>query len=416
MKPPPDSTGLNGPPPSDLPRSIELAADLAAKKFGADAGAEIIAQHYARAETRAKLAESQSIPSGCGRAEDEEEAGRLEACPVPSRETRQQRRYRERRAKREAEKEARARAPRDANPKERPGEARRSRRVVGTLQGSLRKRLARDNADQVAQAEALALEALKEHGITHHYRPLVKLAFFCGYMAASDPRGLLGLQILREINVPAERAERVLEAMYNPNPYTPRRDIRRGKREDEKMFEGRRIPFGQARRCHASTWVDGERAEHHPAAVRVLACFIFLWLSKSPTRRKGYTGAVRGMGRGVFESITRSGKSALFGHEDGMPGAMLALKLAGVIQYNQTPKNHVRDARDRGPSGHAYNVYWFAKTKPEADLDRYHEAVARLAALPTLARLVSEPELLELERAARPPPDVPAIDPADIPF
>lgn len=414
MKLPQDTTGPPGRSP--LPAYLREAIANASRDFGAEAAEELERQHWAREATKAEHAKASAVPSGYGREEEEEEEGKraeLDAGPR-SRETRQQRRYRERRAARRATDGQRKSAPQ----LERDGEAKAAQRTYGKLHRQFRDRFARDNAEQVEQAEALAKEAMEEHGIRHHYRPICKLAFFLAYMAALDTRGLLGLQILARLNVPRERANRVLEAMYSPTEYAPRRDIRSGKREHQTMFAGRSRGFGQASRCRAA-WIDGERADHHPGAIRVLACFIFLWLSKTKTRRKGYTGVVRGFGRGLFEAMTRAGKSAVFGHEDGLPGAMLALKLARVIQYVQPPKDKVRDPRDLGPRGHAYNVYWFAKTEDESALDRYHDAVASLASLPALARMLREPELLDLQaraQLARPPPDTVEIDPADIPF
>ncbi len=293
-------------------------------------------------------------------------------------------------------------------------ETKQARRTHGKIHDRLRERFSRQERE-LEQAELLAVEALREHGIRHHFRPIVHLAFFSAYLAALDDRGLLALQVMREINVPRARAEAVCRAAFNPEPYKPRRDIRRGKRAGQALYPGRAADFGNAARC--TRWLDGQRMENHPGAIRVFACFIFLWLSKSSTRRPGYSYAVRGMGRGIFQSICRSGHDSITGHADGMPGALLALKLAGAIEYNQLPEEKAReyDIRDVGPSGHAYNIYWLKASAAQKALDEFHERVAELARLPALARLLEEPALLaeQLERARPPPVE---IDPASIPF
>jgi hypothetical protein len=281
--------------------------------------------------------------------------------------------------------------------------ARRSRRLADRFKF----RAARDNARASAQAEKLSLEVLKAHGIHHHYRPLPKVAFFLAYMAGLDRNGIAALQTLRQINMPKARQAQVLEAAFAPMGYTPTRDVCSGKRKDQQLYEYDGRPFG------GSQWEEGERQDAHPGAIRVIQCAVFLWLAKGRTRRKGYCYTVRGFGRGVFTSICRSGIDAITGHEEGMPGALLALKMAGFVDYNAPPPETVAQV-DRGPTGHAYNMFWFRSDRDALTLEAFHVRTAQLAKLPLIERLMLEPSYIEALAQGPPPPET--IDPDTIPF
>lgn len=276
--------------------------------------------------------------------------------------------------------------------KPRKAEVSRSKRATKRLGQLLQAKRKREGVE-AEQAARLSARVLEQHGIRHHFRPVCSVAWFAAYLAGLDKNGTLALQILHSLNIPRERLERVLEAAYHPEGYTPYRDVCTGERADQERFR------------HDGSEL-AERDEDHPGAVRVIQCFIFLWLAKTTTRRKGYSHTVRGFGRGLFEQMTRSGKDAITGHFDGVPGALVALKQAGAIQYGQPPATVVADV-DRGPSGHAYNMFWFAKLPEERALDELHEAVREAAQLPLIVRLVETPDAVwELLEPRRPkPPD-----------
>lgn len=273
---------------------------------------------------------------------------------------------------------------------------RRARRASRDLKSVFQARRKRDGAAETAQQERMADAALAKSGIRHEFRALPKVAWWAGYMAGLDRNGALALRALRSCNMPRWRQDQVLEAAYRPSAHQPKRNVCTGRRRTETRFQlpdDRRLP---------------ERGEGHPGAIRVIQCAIFLWVSKGPTRRRGFSGRVRGFGRGVFAALTGAGKDAIIGHCKGVPGALVALKRAGFVQYGQPPAEKVR-AADRGPSGHAYNVYWFPQGARERALEAYHRRMAEVAKLPPLERLVAQPRLLEqrvlLDRG--PPPDIP---------
>lgn len=269
--------------------------------------------------------------------------------------------------------------------REEKGEAR-------SLRRKFRSRYERDFEDEVKQAESMSEKALADHGISQHYRLLPKVAYFSAYMAGLDRNGLGALKALMSINLPYGRMMQVLKAAYEPRGYTPRRNVVSGKRSHQKqyVFDDRELSGPQ--------WEEGQRREDHPGAIRVIQVAIFLWVAKTRTRRAGHSYVVRGFGRGVFTSICRCGKDALFGHERGVPGALRALKLAGFISYSQPPATAVKDI-DRGPKGHAYNAYWFVKDAAEKALDELYRRIGELSALPAVERVMEEPRLLERKLA-----------------
>jgi hypothetical protein len=367
-------------------KSLEGVAAHLDQEYGAGTAAsmaqDVAATQEARAATLAKQAEAQQISAnrvaqGEGAELADDNAAELETITAP----------------------ARPRPPRKTS------KVQQAIRAVRSLGEKFRKRHARDNQAAAEQAEALAAETLKTHGIRHHYRLLPQVAFFGAYMAGLDRNGIAALQTLQECNMPAARRARVLEAAFAPQGYSPRRDIRRGKRAHQTLYEYDGRTFGGAR------WKDGARMDDHPGAIRVIQCAVFAWVARTRTRRSGYSYVLRGFGRGLFGSICQCGKDALTGHADGMPGALLALKLSGFFEYNAPPPEVV-NVLDRGPSGHAYNIYWFPSEVAELELERFHERMANLARLELFGELLEEPSLIE-ERAQAPPV---VIDPAQIPF
>lgn len=300
-------------------------------------------------------------------------------------------------------------------------QSQRQKRKLGPV---FQRRHERNQKRELEQAERMAEKALQSHGIRHHYRPLPKVAFFGAYQGGLDRNGVIALQALAQVNMPQVRMDQVLRAAYDPQGHTPIRDVRVGKRAGQHgyLFDGR--IFGSREVRDGSTidrpgWQEGMRLQSHPGAIRVLQCAVFLWLCKTRTRRRGYSYAVHGFGRGVFGSICQCAKDGLTGHTDGMPGALLALAKAGFIEYGAPPAEKV-SSLDRGPSGHAYNVYWFRADAEAVALDSMHARIARLSRLPMLARLLEDPSLIE--QRAQGPPREPAcfvagtFSQSDIPF
>lgn len=291
--------------------------------------------------------------------------------------------------------------------------AKQAQRHMGKLGSLYERRHTRHQKREAEQAEAMAEKALRDHGIRHHYRALPKVAFFGAYMAGLDRNGRMAVEALLSCNMPRARVQQVLKAAFEPGGYTPRRDVCRGRRADQSRyaFDGRSLGVRRLRKRDATVdrpgWQDGQRDTSHPGAIRVIQCAVFLWLSKSRTARPGFSYRVRGFGRGVFASICRCGKDAITGHTDGLPGALRALHQAGFIQYGQPPSGRVASL-DRGPSGHAYNVYWMRSTPEELQLQAYHERIAELGRMPVLQRLLQDPELIALRLQGPPgtaPPD-----------
>lgn len=286
---------------------------------------------------------------------------------------------------------------------------RRSKTVAGTLQA----RHEKDVTRAAKAAEAAADKALSTNGIRHSFRPIARVAWWSAYMAGCDRNGALALAALRSCGMPAHRQAQVLKAATEPQVYQPRRDVCRGERAGQQAFKA---PGALER----PKWeADGKRPVSHPAAIRVIQCAVFLWMSRTRTRRGGYMGRVRGFGRGVFAAVCQCGKDAIAGHTDGVPGALVALKQAGFVEYGQPPAEVVSEF-DRGPSGFAYLLFWFRSSPAEMQLEAYHQRVREVASLPYVEQLAARPELLELREAAwgatDPPPDPPGFTEADIPF
>lgn len=371
---------------TSLPSGAVAALEAARRWLGAEADgleAELHEQRAKAQRSRERQAEAAAISKS--RVRRGEQAEESPAPPRPSR----------RRA-----------ADRRGNGKVK--QAIRQRRKLGQ---AFKRRAARDNVRQQSQAEAMAAKVFEQHGIRHHFRELPKVAWFAGYYAGLDRNGVLAQQMLEQCNMPKRLQLLVLQAMRTPQPYKPRRDVCTGKREGQKRFEPR---DGQA--FKGRDWEEGQRGDAASQAIYVLCCAVFLWLAKSRSRRPGYSYKVRGFGRGVFASMCRCSKESLFGHARGLPGAMLALKQVGFIEYGQPPAELVSEY-DRGPSGHAYLVFWFKASAEEQALAEMHEQLAELKRLPALQRVDLERAQGALRDAKGPaPPEVVDIDAADIPF
>lgn len=302
----------------------------------------------------------------------------------------------------------------DAKQKRRTGKVKQAGRSV---LHQMRERHKRDMADAAESSAITAEKVFQEHGIRHSFRLFPKLAFLAALMLTYDRNGMLALQTLRECGMPSWRMAMVLQAALYPEGYTPTRDPR-GKVPDSPRamqrrykYNGRQLGGGAA---HAGLWVEGHRDINHPAAVRVICCAVFLWMAK--TRRKNNGGWVHGFGRGLFSSMCRCSESAIFEHEDGMPGAMLALRQAGFIDYVQPDSDTVRDI-DRGPSGHAYNMFWFPATAEDAAMEACLELVREIMLL-RIGRVPLCEYWQQGERATppKPPPPDPPFTNEQIPF
>ncbi len=377
------SAGGGGGPekPTASQRALELATEVYRKKFGDEAAEEFVAKFKASEEAKARTMERRAEAEAISRSRVARgEGGEQDADLVPR-------------------PSARAARPRQARPlgdvlAERRGrqaarkEDREQQRRARGLWTAFRRRHARHNVRESEQAERIAEQVLQQHGVRHHFRLLPKVAFFGAYMAGLDRNGVGALQALMSCNMPKRRMQQVLRAAYEPRGYTPRREVTVGKRSHQSRYE-----YDQ-RTLSGPLWEEpGRRAEEHPGAIRVIQVAVFMWLAKTRTHRAGYSYVVRGFGRGVFSAVCRCGKDALFGHEKGVPGAVKALQLAGFVEYGQPPASKVAEI-DRGPSGHAYNVFWL-RTDPETKaLEDLHRRLSELTKLPALERMVAEPQLL----------------------
>lgn len=283
---------------------------------------------------------------------------------------------------------------------------------------TLLRRSVRDQQRAEEQCAVAAEDALKESGMRWHFRALPKLAWFTGYFMGLSLDRSVALRALNMLGVPKARFSGVMFAAFKPQGYTPSRDVFKGKRRNQTRFvhDGRQLDGKQ--------WRGGYRDEDHPGALRVLQVFAFLWLAKSRTDHRGYTYNVRGFGRGLYAAVCRCGIKAITGHSRGVPGALLALKQAGVIWYRQPtedpndPDRTPLAAMDKGPTGHAYNCIWFPNDPEEQALEELFERVRDLASIPVLERMLADPSLAEAmapRPRGKPPPPV-VINEADIPY
>lgn len=181
-----------------------------------------------------------------------------------------------------------------------------------------------------------------------------------GELVLSDPDAHMARIHLAQL--PPVVARRVIRAALRPTPYKGKRKKRgRELREPhQKTLDGNRLHWER----------PGRRRWTHPAAIRTIAIGCMLWRLSTRTKHKGFSRVVRGVPRGMVAALlqdpntgVRPSVGALFGNLKGVPGIMRALEQAGFFQSNQPPGSEV-SARDRGPSGYAFNVYWFPPFAP----------------------------------------------------
>jgi hypothetical protein len=171
----------------------------------------------------------------------------------------------------------------------------------------------------------------------------------------ADPTGHMARVHIAQL--PRHKARQLMQAALHPDPYQGKRQ-QRGRTlrttEREKLDGNRRH------------WSDtGTRRWTHPAAIRTIAVACALFRLSGRTRRKGYARVTRGIPRPLVCSFAQDSDTGvrpctntLFGNLRGVPGAVRALERVGFFEVDQPPGSKV-SARDRGPSGYAFNVYWF---------------------------------------------------------
>jgi len=204
-----------------------------------------------------------------------------------------------------------------------------------------------------------------------------------GQAVLSDPTGRAARVLLA--SCPPAVARRIRNAALSPQPYAPERE-----RHDRTLF----VPEpGKQLYGRRALWeAPGKRRWHHEAAIRTVALGIMLYRLRTPTHdRRGFRAVVHGIPREMLCKLARDPRTGavpclqtLFDHRDGVPGNILALYQAGLFYKNQPPGSKVAPC-DKGPSGHAFNVYWLYpwRTGPEAQPDpalAEYEAPASLLA------------------------------------
>jgi hypothetical protein len=196
-----------------------------------------------------------------------------------------------------------------------------------------------------------------------------------GQLLAADPSGRSHLVAL--CMMPRALAQRILSSCTRIDP----------------VGESAELPTGapSAKRYWRR---PGRRSLRHPASLRSVGIGVLLWAQSASTKRRGFSRVVRGLSRPLICKLLAEPEhgfgpsvGAVYGTAgSGMPGAVPLLKARGVLSVDQPPGDKV-SACDRGPSGHAFNVYWFyaAKSWPEPepgleqDLLALHIAQARAA-------------------------------------
>ena len=181
-----------------------------------------------------------------------------------------------------------------------------------------------------------------------------------------DPTGHMAR--IKLAALPPQEARKIISAALNPKPYTGRR-----KRQGRELRKAKKVHL----HGREANWErPGRRRWSHPAAIRTAALGLALYHLRGRTSRRGFVHVVRGIPRKMFCRLaaeglagTSPGLSALFGNMDGVPGAMRALETAGLVKIQQPPGVKVA-ASDRGPSGFAFNTYWFYGSRdPSGDED-----------------------------------------------
>lgn len=158
-------------------------------------------------------------------------------------------------------------------------------------------------------------------------------------------------------SLPPHVARKIIAAALSPKPYRGKRT-----RVDRELREVTKLHLHGPERLWQR---PGLRRWTHPMAIRTAALGIALYRLRRRTKRRGFVHVVRGIPRKMFCAIAADGLtavppgiSALFGNMNEVPGAMRALAAAGLVLIQQPPGIKVQ-ACDRGPSGFAFNTYWF---------------------------------------------------------
>ena len=192
--------------------------------------------------------------------------------------------------------------------------------------------------------------------------PVTPLVWGVTQAIMSDPTGHNAR--IKLASLPPIEARRIMRAALMPRPYQPKR-----------QREGRTLRKVTKLHLHgpAKWWVrPGLRRWCHPMAIRTIALGVGLWHLRRRTSRRGFSSVVRGMPRRMMCAIATDALSGerpcintLYGNLAEVPGAVRALEAAGALQCRQPPGAKV-SACDRGPSGYAFNVYWWFRPGREA--------------------------------------------------
>jgi hypothetical protein len=200
-----------------------------------------------------------------------------------------------------------------------------------------------------------------------------------GQLIMADPTGDCGRIALA--GLPPAIARRTRNAALHPKPYHPSR-----KREGRTLRVPQRTTLEGRRRYWSA---PGTRTWDHPAAIRTIAAAVVLFKLGHRTRRSGFKRVVRGIPRRMICALladpntgARPSLSTVYGNKDGTPGDVRALAEAGLILIDQPPGAKVEPC-DRGPSGFAFNTYWFypwLPREPHDPDDDEPDEIAELAA------------------------------------
>lgn len=173
-----------------------------------------------------------------------------------------------------------------------------------------------------------------------------------------------------------EKAARHAGEAWTPPPQVPRRVwigtnaiAVSGRTARYALLE---LPRSYAAIVRAAIRAAGVMLGHITA--RLLVAFAWAtWRMSIRARRRGYARKVEGIPRGLWCSLAMNAQSGerysvgrLFGTDTNAgPGIMVQLERAGLFLKLQTPA-YKAPARLKGPSGHAFNVYWIPTTAPVA--------------------------------------------------
>lgn len=173
-----------------------------------------------------------------------------------------------------------------------------------------------------------------------------------------------------------ERAAKAAGETWTPPPSIPRRIwigteaiARTGTTARHALAE---LPPDYAARLRAAVRLSGKTIAHVTGRLIVAFGWAVYRLS-ARARRRGYARRVEGIPRGLFACLVRNAATGerysvarLFGTDTNAgPGAFVVLERAGVFLKLQTPAYRA-PARLKGPSGHAFNVYWLPTRAPRA--------------------------------------------------